>query len=113
MVVVLRTKGRTTRIFDDRRDCDSIRSEGLVPGVRFVMRRNDAPKWAVTVRSFARKRHQLNIVDSDLWTFDTPFFWWQHLSGKVGGEEGLAGGLGASTRNWGFVVERTKTPSTF
>jgi hypothetical protein len=37
------------------------------------MRRHDAPTWALTVRSLVHKRHQLNIIDGDVWTFDTPF----------------------------------------
>jgi hypothetical protein len=31
-------------------------------------------RMGLTVRSFVRKRHQLQIVDRDVWTFDTPFF---------------------------------------
>jgi hypothetical protein len=51
------------------------------------MRREGTPVWVLTVRSFVRKRHRVQIVDGDVWTFDTPFFWWQHLRGTVSGHE--------------------------
>lgn len=89
----------------DERDHGVIRSEGTVPGLRFTMRRNDTLVWALTVRSIVRKRHQLAITDGDTWTFDTPFYWWQHLTGAVAGEPKLLGGVGPSKQYWGFWVE--------
>ena len=97
---------RTTPIFDvDGLERGSIRPEGMLRGLRFVMRREGAPVWVLTVRSVVRKRHRLQIVDGDVWTFDTPFYWWQHLTGTVGGHERLLGRVGPMKRYWGFSLD--------
>lgn len=106
LILQLRTRRRRTTIYDvDKADHGSIRSEGFMAGLRFVMRRGGAPVWVLTVRSFVRKRHRLEICGGDEWIFDTPFYWWQHLTGTVGQREGLRGGLGPTTRHWGFCVD--------
>lgn len=70
-----------------------IRSEGLVPGVRFVMRRNGELVWKMSVRSIVRRRHVLELANGDSWMFETPFFWWQGLTGVAFGAPRLLGGL--------------------
>ena len=70
-----------------------IRSEGLIPGVRYAMRRNGDLVWRLSVRSIVRKRHVLELTNGDSWTFDTPFFWWQNLTGFADGAPRLKGGL--------------------
>ena len=40
-----------------------------------------------------------------MWRFETPFFWWQHLSGSVAGDETLVGRVGPTKRHWGFVIK--------
>jgi hypothetical protein len=45
------------------------------------------------------------MVDGQVWMFDTSFFWWQHLTGSIGGHEGLVGLVGPTKRHWGFFVE--------
>jgi hypothetical protein len=96
----------TTPIFGlDGLERGRIRPEGISRGLRFVMRREGTPVWVLTVRSFVRKRHRLQIVGGDVWTFDTPFFWWQHLTGTVSGHERLLGHVGPTKRHWGFGVE--------
>jgi hypothetical protein len=80
----------------------------MLGGLRFVMCGEDVPFWALSVRSLVRKRHRLEIVNGDVWTFDTPFYWWQHLTGAVGGEQRLVGGIGPTKRHWGFWVDPEK-----
>ncbi len=81
-----------------------IRSEGIVPGVKYVMRRSGAPIWVLSVRSLVRKRHRLELA-GDRWTFDTPFYWWQHLTGTTQGLPRLVGLVGPSKRFWGMGIE--------
>lgn len=96
----------TTPIFGvDGFERGSIRPEGILRGLRFVMRREGTTAWVLTVRSFVRKRHRLQIVDGDVWTFDTPFFWWQHVTGTVRGHERLLGRVGPTKRHWGFSLD--------
>ncbi|MGB2716769.1 MAG: hypothetical protein WBC51_21480 [Vicinamibacterales bacterium] len=96
----------STRVFDAAGgEQGVIRSEGIVRGRCFVMRRNATVVWVSTVRSFVRKRHRLRNADGEVWTFDTPFFWWQHLTGIVSGQEGLIGRVGPTKRHWGLAVE--------
>jgi hypothetical protein len=82
-----------------------IRSEGLVPGVRYSMRGNDDLVWLLSVRSIVRKRHVLELASGDSWTFDTPFFWWQNLTGTALGVPRLIGGVGPSMWIWGMGIE--------
>jgi hypothetical protein len=76
------------------------RSEGLVPGVRYAMRRNGEPVWTLSVRSIVRKRHALQLANGDSWTFDTPFFWWQNLTGTALGVPKLVGGYCPEMSIW-------------
>ena len=96
----------TARAIDDR-DVEQgrIAYKGILPGVRFAMQRNGAPVWTLTVRSFVRKRHQLRMFDGANWVFDTPFFWWQHLTGRLDGQPALIGKVGPTKRSWGFMVD--------
>jgi hypothetical protein len=73
--------------------------------MRFVLRREGSVVWVLTVRSIVRKRHRLKAAGGMVWTFDTPFFWWQHLTGTVNGYPGLVGGIGPATQLWGWAVE--------
>lgn len=82
-----------------------IRSEGIVPTVRYVMRRSGDPLWTLTVRSIVRKRHQLERSVGEKWTFDTPFFWWQDLKGTIAGIPRLFGRVGPTKRLWFIWVE--------
>jgi hypothetical protein len=96
----------TTQIFDDDGlDRGSIRREGALLGRRFVMRRDGASVWVLTVCSLVRKRHRLQIVGGDVWTFDTPFYWWQQLTGTVNGHQRLLGRVGPRMTSWGFSVD--------
>jgi hypothetical protein len=107
-VLILRLEPhfRTTRVFDaDGRDQGVIRAEGFLRGLRFAMRREGAAVWTSTVRSIVRKRHRLRMADGEVWTFDTPFYWWQHLTGTIGGRRRLVGRAGPTTRHWGFSIE--------
>ena len=66
------------------REAGIVRSEGLVPGLRYSMRRNGELVWTLSVRSIVRKRRALELANGDSWTFNTPFFWWQwHLTGTA------------------------------
>jgi hypothetical protein len=95
----------TTRVFDaDGGEHGIIRSKGILRGLCFEMDRNGAAVWVSTVRSFVRKRHRLATADGQVWMFDTPFFWWQHLTGVINGHEGLIGFVGPTKRHWGFMV---------
>ena len=104
-VLHLEPRFRSVRLLDaEHRERGIIRAEGLVPG-RFVLRRDGNPVWVLRVRSFVRKRHRLELVGTDAWMFDTPFFWWQHLRGSVSGCPTLLGHVGPRKRYWGFKVE--------
>jgi hypothetical protein len=76
------------------REVGTIRAEGLVPGVRYVMCRNGNPVWTLSVRSIVRKRHALAMADGDGWTFYTPFLWWYRLTGTILGVPRLVGTVG-------------------
>jgi hypothetical protein len=83
-----------------------IRSEGLVPGMSYAMRRNGEPVWRLSVRSIVRKRHALVLANGDSWTFETPFFWWQNLTGTTSGAPSVLGGLVLpTTRVWAMWSE--------
>jgi hypothetical protein len=94
------------RVLDaDGREEGVIHSDALVPGMRYSMHRNDTHIWILSVRSIVRKHHALALADGDSWMFDTPFFWWQHLTGTALGVPRLLGGLGPSWSIWNMVVE--------
>jgi hypothetical protein len=95
------------RVLDaDGREQGIIRSEGLVPCVRYAMRRNGELAWKLSVRSIVRKRHVLELANGDSWTFDTPFFWWQNLTGTAFGAPRLFGGLVVPTKRvWAIWIE--------
>ena len=102
----LRPVGRSLQVLDHQGNNQGvISSEGLVRGNRYVMRRDEKPVWILSVRSVVRKRHQLLLADGEAWTFDTPFYWWQHLIGSVAGAPGLIGSVGPSKRFWLFDIE--------
>jgi hypothetical protein len=83
-----------------------IRSEGLVPGVRYAMRRNGELVWVLSVRSIVRNRHALEWANGDSWTFDTPFFYWQNLTGTASGALRLLGGLFVPTKRvWAMWID--------
>jgi hypothetical protein len=98
---------RTVRVLDaEGRERGAIRAEGMLRGLRFAMRRDGVEIWTSSVRSIVRKRHRLRIAGGEIWTFDTPFYWWQSLTGTTGGRRRLVGRVGPTTRYWGFSVER-------
>ena len=83
----------------------TIDREGLVPGVRYAMRRDGQLVWMLSVQSLVRKRHALELAHGDPWTFQTPFFWWQHLTGTALGVPRLLGGLGPGGWIWTMAIE--------
>ena len=92
---------RQIRVLDANRQQDgAIHREGFVPGLRYTMRRNGKPVWVLSVRSIVRKRYSLRTADNEVWTFETPFFWWQQLFGTLGGAPRLVGGVGPTTWFW-------------
>jgi hypothetical protein len=94
------------RVLDaDGREEGVIRAEGLVPGVRYAMRRDGEPVWTLSVRSIVRKRHALEPAHGDSWTIETPFFWWQGLTGTALGVPRLIGGLGPLGCIWPMWIE--------
>ena len=102
----LHPSGRALDVLDHRGCNDGvIRSEGLVRGVCFVMRRNDGPVWRLSVRSVVRKRHELRFTSGEVWMFDTPFYWWQGLTGTLAGAPRLIGHVGPRKTFWLFGVE--------
>ena len=102
----LEPRFRLVRVLDaDGREEGIIRSDGMVPGVRYVMRRNGNPVWRLSVRSIVRKRHALKPASGETWRFDTPFFWWQHLTGTAGGVPKLLGRVGPTKKLWFIWVE--------
>jgi hypothetical protein len=102
----LRPRGRSLEALDHQgRNEGIIRSEGLVRGIRHVMRRNENPVWILSIRSVVRKRHRLQLTEGETWTFDTPLYWWQHLTGSLAGAPRLIGHVGPSKRIWLFGVE--------
>ncbi len=88
------------------REQGMIGAEGLLPGMRYAMRRNGELVWMLSVRSIVRNRHSLVLANGDSWTFDTPFFWWQNLTGAASGAPRLLGGLVVSTKTvWVMYIE--------
>lgn len=97
---------RVVRVLDaDKRERGIIRSEGLMPPGRFVMRLSTEVLWVLSVRSVVRKRHTFCPAAGGQWTFDTPFFWRQQLSGSVGGTPRLLGTVGPTKRLWFMMIE--------
>jgi hypothetical protein len=86
LLLRMEPRWRGTRVLDaTSREVGIVRSEGVVRGLRFVMRRSGAAVWSSAVRSVVRKHHRLTVEGGADWTFDTPFFWWHHyLVGLVG-----------------------------
>ncbi len=82
-----------------------IRPEGLMPGVSYAMSRDGERVWTLSVRSIVRKHHALEWANADSWTFDTPFYWWQHLSGTSQGALRLFGGVGPMAQLWLIWIE--------
>lgn len=94
------------RVLDaDGHEQGLIRPEGLVPGVRYVMHRDGQLVWTLSVRSIVRKHHVLELTHGDSWTIDTPFFWWQHLTGTTLGAPRLFGGIGPHWSIWIMRIE--------
>lgn len=53
----LRPVGRSLQVLDHQECAEGvIRSEGLVHGIRYVMRRDENPVWTLSTRSVVRKR---------------------------------------------------------
>jgi hypothetical protein len=106
LLLRMEPRWRSTRVLDaGSREVGIVRSEGVVRGLCFVMRRNGAVVWSSAVRSVVRKHHRLTVQGGDDWTFDTPFFWWHHFVGVVAGQTTLFGCIGPTKRHWGFWVE--------
>lgn len=81
-----------------------IRPEGLVPGVRYAMRRDDGLAWTLSVRSIVRNRHALNLAGGDSWAFRTPFFG-VRLTGSVLDAPRLIGVAGPGMWAWQMQIE--------
>ena len=107
LVLRLEPRWRNTRVFDAAsRELGIVRSEGVIRGLRFVMRRSGIVVWSSAVRSVVRKHHRVSIAGSDDWTFDTPFFWWHHyFIGTANGQTRVLAQVGPSKRSWGFCVD--------
>lgn len=106
LILRLEARTRVTRIVHaNGREGGVIQSNGWMPGFRFVLCREESVPWVLSVRSMLRKRHRLEVTGGDVWTFDTPFFWWQHLTGTVRGRSSLIGRVGPSKALWGWAVE--------
>ncbi len=82
-----------------------IRSEGFLPGMRYAMFIKSECVWILSVRSIVRKRHTLELAHGGSWTFDTPFFWWQHLTGTAFGTPRLLGCVGPTKWFWLMCIE--------
>ena len=94
------------KVFDgDGREEAIIRPEGPVPWVRYAMRREDHLVWSLSVRSVVRKRHALQTANGAAWAIETPFFWWQHLTGATAGAPRLLGAVGPTARYWLMSIE--------
>lgn len=97
------------RVLDaEGRERGTIGREGLLPGLRYALRQDGQLVWTLSVRSIVRKRHVLKLADGEPWTIDTPFFWWQHLTGTTLGVPALVGGLGPSLSIWIMSIEPSK-----
>lgn len=49
----------------DGREAGVIRSEGLIPGANYTMRRAGKLVWTLSIRSIVRRRHVLTLADGD------------------------------------------------
>ena len=108
----LRPSGRSLQVLDHQeRNEGVIRSEGLVRRVRYVMRRDENPVWILSIRSVVRKRHRLHITDGETWTFDTPFYWWQHLNGSLAGAPRLMGHVGHRSESGSLASNQVAKPT--
>jgi len=106
LVLRLELRVRTTRILNaGGHEEGVIRRDGWVPGLRFVMCRKESVTWALSVRSMLRKCHRLEIANGEVWAFETPFYWWPHLTGTVSGRSCLIGRVGPSKSLWGWALE--------
>lgn len=104
--VYLEPDSRLVHVLDtDKKERGTIRSDGLMPLGRHVMCQGTEVLWVLSVRSVVRKRHTLCPVVGDQWTFNTPFFWWQQLSGSVSGTPRLLGTVGPTKRLWFMMIE--------
>jgi hypothetical protein len=105
-VVHLEPGSGFVRVLDaDKKERGTIRSEGLMPLGRHAMRLGTEVLWVLSVRSAVRKHHTLRPMVGDPWTFDTPFFWWQQLTGSVSGTPKLVGAVGPTKRLWFMTIE--------
>lgn len=89
----------------DGREAGIIRPEGLVPGVRYAMRRDGGLAWTLSVRSIVRGRYALKLANREALTFYTPFFWWYHLMGTALGVPKLVGTVGPGLWVWQIWIE--------
>lgn len=80
-----------------------IDSEGIVPGIKYVMRRDGTPVWVLSVRSIVRKRHMLEFT-GERWTFHTPFFCMDYY-GTVAEVPRVVGFIGPTKRHWAIAVD--------
>jgi hypothetical protein len=81
-----------------------IRPEGLVPWVKYAMRRDGDLVWTLGVRSIVRSRHRLELANGDSWTFHTPFFSIQ-VMGSAHNAPRLFGNVGSTLRVWLLWIE--------
>ena len=103
LVLRVRPRRGLTLIFDiEGHDRGNIRREGAR---RYILRQNDTAIWKLTLWSIVRKRHQLQMIGGDVWTFDTPFFRYRGVRGTVSDHERLLGAVGPTMRHWGFLVD--------
>lgn len=87
------------------REVGIVEPEGFLPRTRYAMRQGRELVWMLSVRSVMRNRHALELADGDSWGFETPFFWWQHLTGTAFGARRLLGFVGPTKRYWLMQIE--------
>lgn len=85
-----------------------ITREGLFPVRPSVMRKDGALVWTLSARSLVRKRHVLELAGGDRWMFDTPFYWWQHLTGRLHDAPRVVGRVGPTKAFWQLWIEPGK-----
>jgi len=104
----LEPSSRVVRVRDvEGQERGIIRSEGMIPRTKYVLRRDGEVVWTLRARSVVLKRHALEH-DHAHWIFDTPFFWWQDLAGQCEGSRRLVGKVGPTKRLWFVWVEPGK-----
>jgi hypothetical protein len=100
-----RRSPRVTVLDADGCEQGLIRPDGLVAGLRYAMRRGGGLVWSLSVRSLVRKHYVLEWSRGASWAFDTPFYWWQGLTGTALGAPRVLGCIGPFAWIWLIWIE--------